>query len=214
MSERTRFGVLLSGSGTNLQALIDAANTEGHPAEIAVVISNKKEAFGLERARQAGLPAVHVPHKGKDRAVFDQELVDVLVSHGVEWVALAGFMRILTPTFLAAFHNRVLNIHPALLPSFPGINGQAQAFEAGVKIAGATVHLVDAGTDTGPIVAQGAVPVLETDTAETLQQRILGMEHVLFPTVFRWAAEGRVSVSEGRAVVALPDGEERFFWKA
>jgi phosphoribosylglycinamide formyltransferase-1 len=213
MSERTRFGVLLSGSGTNLQALIDAANTQHHPAEIAVVISNRKDAFGLERARQAGIPAVHVPHKGKDRAVFDQELVDVLVAHDVEWVALAGFMRILTPTFLSAFHNRVLNIHPALLPAFPGTNGQGQAFESGVRIAGATVHLVDSGTDTGPIVAQGAVPVLETDTAETLQQRILRVEHVLFPKVFRWAAEGRVSVSDGRAVVTLPDGEERFCWQ-
>jgi len=213
MSQRTRFGVLLSGSGTNLQALIDAANTQQHPAEIAVVISNKEDAFGLERARQAGIPAVHISHKGKDRAVFDQELVDVLVAHGVEWIALAGFMRILTPTFLTAFPNRVLNIHPALLPSFPGTNGQGQAFESGVRIAGATVHLVDAGTDTGPIVAQGAVPVLETDTAETLQQRILRVEHVLFPKVFRWAAEGRVSVSDGRAVVSLPDGEERFFWQ-
>ena len=213
MSDRTRFGVLLSGSGTNLQALIDAANTEHHPAEIAVVISNKKNAFGLERARKAGIPAVHVPHKGKERSVFDQELVDVLVAHGVEWVALAGFMRILTPTFLSAFQNRVLNIHPALLPAFPGTNGQGQAFESGVRIAGATVHLVDAGTDTGPIVVQGAVPVLEDDTAETLQQRILGVEHVLFPKVFRWAAEGRVSVSDGCAVVALPDGEERFVWQ-
>ena len=214
MSDRTRFGVLVSGSGTNLQALIDASMTDGHPAEIAVVISNKEEAFGLERARQAGIPAVHIGHKGKERAVFDQELVDTLVAHGVEWVALAGFMRILTPTFLTAFHNRVINIHPALLPSFPGTNGQKQAFAAGVRITGATVHLVDSGTDTGPIVAQGAVPVLEADTEETLQQRILSLEHCLFPMVFRWAAEGRVSVTDGRASVDLPEGEQRFLWGA
>ena len=121
-------------------------------------------------------------------------------------------MRILTPTFLSAFPNRVINIHPALLPSFPGTHGQRQAFVAGVRIAGATVHLVDAGTDTGPIVAQGAVPVFEADTADTLQQRILGLEHILFPMVFRWAAEGRVSVVDGCAVVDLAEGEQRFLW--
>ena len=135
-----------------------------------------------------------------------------LQAHQCQWVALAGFMRILTVTFLDAFPGRVLNIHPALLPAFPGVHAQAQAFNAGVRVAGATVHLVDAGMDTGPIIAQGAVPRLPEDTVEDLQQRILAVEHQLYPAVLRWAVQGRVHVASGEVSVDLPDGEHRWVW--
>lgn len=209
MSGRVRVGVLLSGGGSNLQALMDAAAAPDHPVQIAVVISNRKHAGGLERARSAGIEAVWLPHKNKAREAFDAELVAVLQAHGCQWVALAGFMRIITPIFLDAFPGRVLNIHPALLPAFPGVNAQKQAFDAGVSQTGATVHLVDAGMDTGPIIAQGAVPRLPDDTLDTLQQRILVQEHRLYPMVLRWAAEGRVrAVGRGVEVDLLP-GEDR-----
>ena len=207
-----RFAVLLSGSGTNLAALIDAANTTESPAEIAVVVSNKAGAYGLQRARDAAIPAVHISHKGKERTEYDAELVQTLRAHNVEWVVLAGFMRILTPVFLDAFPNRVINIHPALLPSFAGVNAQQQAFDAGVRIAGATVHLVDAGVDSGPVISQGAVPVLEGDDPEALQQRILSMEHRLLPMVMHWAAQGRLSVVDKRVSVQLHSGEQRYLW--
>jgi len=210
----TRFGVLVSGSGTNLAALIDAAARSGEAAEIAVVISNKANAYGLERARVAGIPAVHISHHGKDRSSFDQEMVDCLVEHGVGWVLLAGFMRIVTPTLLDGFPGRVINIHPALLPSFPGIQGQRQAFEANVPIAGATVHFVSAETDTGPIIAQGAVLRVDGDTLESFTRRILAIEHRLFPMVMGWAAAGRLRLEGGRAVVDLREGERRGLWGA
>ncbi len=204
---RVPVAVLISGSGTNLQALIDACASDDFPATIAVVVSNRRDAFGLERARQAGIPAVWIPHRGKARAEFDGELVACLQAHGVEWVCLAGFMRIVTEVLLGAFPGRVLNIHPALLPAFPGTHGQAQALGGGVRIAGATVHFVDGGTDTGPIVAQGAVPVLPEDDEDALKQRILRVEHRLYPQVLRQAAEGRLRV-EGRTVhVDLAPGE-------
>ena len=206
----TRFAVLVSGSGTNLQALLDAA--AGSPFEVAVVVSNREDAFGLERARRAGVKALCIPHKGKSRVAFDAELAEVLKSHQIDWVFLAGFMRILTPVFLEAFPNRVVNIHPSLLPSFPGVNAQLQAFDAGVQVSGATVHFVDAGMDTGPIIAQGVVPVLDTDTAESLRTRILSMEHRLFPMVMQWAAEGRISVHNDKADVTLREGDERLLW--
>ena len=206
-----RFAVLVSGSGTNLQALLDAADEASF--EIALVLSNREDAYGLERARHAGVKAVHIPHKGKSRGTFDAELVEVLNAHRIDWVLLAGFMRILTPVFLDAFPHRVINIHPSLLPSFPGVNAQKQAFDAGVRVAGASVHFVDAGMDTGPIIAQGAVPVRASDDAESLQQRILTIEHRLFPMVMQWAAEGRVCVVDGKAEVDLHSGEQtHFFW--
>jgi phosphoribosylglycinamide formyltransferase 1 len=201
-------GVLASGSGTNTQALLDASQNPDYPARIAVVASDRADAGVLERARAAGIPAVHVPRE-RDREAHDRRMIAVLREHGVEWVCLAGYLRVVTPTFLAAFPWRVLNIHPSLLPSFPGLHAQEQAIAAGVSIAGCTVHLVDEGTDTGPILAQAAVPVLAGDDAASLGARILRCEHVLYPQVLRWAAEGRITVVDGRAVIALPSGGSR-----
>jgi len=202
-------GVLVSGSGTNLQALLDS---QGAAYRVAVVLSNRPGVGALDRAEAAGVPAVVVPHRGRSREDFEDALLAVLREHEVEWVALAGFLRVLTPRFLGAFPGRVLNIHPALLPSFPGVHAQQQAWDYGVRIAGATVHLVDAGTDTGPIVAQGAVPVLPGDDAHTLRQRILGVEHRLYPMALRWAVEGRLRVEGRRVEVDLPPGESSWVW--
>lgn len=189
-------GVAISGSGTNLQALLDDAARPGCPYRIALVVSNKADAFGLERARRAGVAAAVLPHRGLSREAYDQTLVAAFREHGCEWIALAGFLRIVTPVLLDAFPQRVLNIHPALLPAFPGMHAQAQAVAAGVRIAGATVHFVDAGTDTGPIVAQGAVPVLAGDDAAALGARILTVEHEIYPRALRWAAEGALRITE------------------
>jgi len=210
MSSKIPVGVLISGSGNNLQALIDACEDPAFPARIAVVISNKKHALGLERARRAGIPTVWRWHKKHPtREAYDQVLVDTLREHGVQWVAMAGFMRIITQTLLDAFPHRVLNIHPSLLPAFPGVDAQTQAFEHGVCISGATVHIVTLGVDTGPILIQGAVPRLSTDNRDDLQQRILAMEHRIFPMALRWATEGRVRVEDGLAHVDLHVGESR-----
>jgi len=208
-------GVLLSGSGTNLQALVDATAAPDHSARIALVISNRRNAQGLERARAAGIPALCISHRDfEDAAAFEAALCRSLEEHNVQWVALAGFMRLLGPTFLQRWSGRVLNIHPSLLPAFPGLDAQSQAHAHQVRIAGATVHLVDEGTDTGPIVAQGAVPALPGDDREALQQRILRMEHRLYPMVLTWAVEGRLHV-DGRTVhVDLRDEESTWLWDA
>ena len=195
-------GVLISGSGTNLQALLDGCDSPESPARIAVVISNRRDAFGLERARKAGVPAVWVPHRKRTREDFEQELIAVLQEYDVSWVMLAGFMRVLTPTFLTAYPNRVLNIHPSLLPSFPGINAQQQAFDSGVKVTGATVHFVDSGMDTGPIVLQGSVPILDDDSVESLRERILSVEHQIFPQALRLAVTGKLRIHGNRVLVA------------
>lgn len=193
-------GVLVSGSGTNLQALIDACARPGFPAEIAVVVSNVPGAFALERAKKAGIPTAVVEHSAfSSREPFEAELVKVLRQYEVNLVCLAGFMRLLGPAFLRAFEGKVVNIHPALLPAFPGLHAQRQALEHGAKISGCTVHFVDEGTDTGPIIAQAAVPVLETDDERSLAARILEQEHRLYPLVLKWLAEGRVTI-EGRRV--------------
>lgn len=203
-------GVLISGSGTNLQALLDACAEPDFPARIAVVISNRKNAYGLERARLAGVPAIWESHRAHpDRPSYDAALVAHLREHGVDWVAMAGFMRIVTPTLIDAFPDRILNIHPALLPAFPGIDGQTQAFEYGTTIAGATVHLVTVGVDSGPVLAQAAVPVHQDDDRDALQQRILAQEHVIFPMALRWAVEGRITVEGRKALVDLRPGEAR-----
>jgi phosphoribosylglycinamide formyltransferase-1 len=194
-------GVLVSGSGTNLQAILDAQG-EGRlgSAEVRVIVSNRPEAPALDRARAAGVPAVVVDHKAfADRERFEDALLEVLHRHGVELVALAGFMRLLTPRFLRAFPDRVINIHPALLPSFPGVHAPQQAFTYGVRISGCTVHFVDEGTDTGPIIAQAAVPVLEGDDADRLAARILVEEHRVYPLVLRLFADGCIA-RDGRRV--------------
>ena len=194
-------GVLASGGGTNLQSLIDHWQQGAlAPAELTVVGANLAAAFALERAAAAGIPTFVLSHKSfASREDFDRALVAELRSRGVELVVLAGFMRVLTPAFLDAFPHRVINIHPALLPAFPGTHAQKQALDYGVKLSGCTVHFVDAGTDTGPIIAQAAVPVLPDDDEDDLRDRILAEEHRLLPAVVRAVAAGQVTV-EGRRV--------------
>jgi phosphoribosylglycinamide formyltransferase-1 len=193
-------GVLISGRGSNLQALIDARDRGELGGVIALVVSNVETAAGLDRARRAGIPTVVRDHRGRTREDYDAELVTVLRDHGVEFVCLAGFMRLLSPVFIRGFPGRILNVHPALLPAFPGLDAQEQAFEHGVKVSGATVHLVDEGLDSGPIVAQEAVPVRSDDTAESLAARILEAEHRIYPRAVRLLLEGRCRV-EGRRVI-------------
>ncbi len=194
-------GVLVSGSGSNLQALIDGCESGRVPARVACVISNRADAFGLERARRHGIPALHLDHRNfADREAYDAAVVEILREHGVNLVALAGFMRIVTPVLLAAFPGAVMNIHPALLPAFPGLHAQRQALDYGVKFSGCTVHFVDAGTDTGPIIIQGVVPVMEGDSEESLGARIQVEEHRIYPEAIRLFAEGRLRI-EGRRVV-------------
>lgn len=193
-------GVLCSGGGTNLQALLDAAAVPGCPFRIAVVVVDRPSAGARERALRAGVPVdVVLLRDHPDRAAFDGAVVAGLLARGVSWVCLAGWMKQVGAPFLEAFPGRILNVHPSLLPAFPGLHAQQQAFDAGVRVAGCTVHLVDAGLDTGPIVAQGVVPVLPTDDAEALRLRILAMEHAIYPQALRWAVEDRLRV-EGRRV--------------
>lgn len=193
-------GVLVSGSGTNLQAILDAVAGGRLDARLRLVLSNKPGAFALERAAKAGVPTRVVSHKEyADRGAFDAALVAALREARVSHVVLAGFMRLLSPAFLEAFPGRVVNIHPALLPAFPGVEAQRQAFAYGVKIAGCTVHFVDAGTDTGPVIAQAAVPVLDSDDEATLRARILVEEHRLLVQALQWIAEGRVEIVPGEA---------------
>jgi len=197
-----RIAVLVSGSGTNLQALLDAAaRGELAPAEIVCVISNRPGVRALERAAAAGVPALVVDHKQfPGREPFERALLAALAEHRVEAVVLAGFMRLLTSGFLDRFPDRVINIHPSLLPAFPGVDAQRQAFEHGVKVTGATVHFVDAGLDAGPIILQAAVPVLDGDDVETLRARILEREHELLPRALALLAAGRLT-RDGRRVL-------------
>jgi phosphoribosylglycinamide formyltransferase 1 len=198
-----KVGVLISGRGSNLQALIDAAAAGALGGEIAVVVSNVEGAPGLERARRAGVPTRVRDHRGRPREEHDAEVAAVLVGHGVDLVCLAGYMRLLSPVFLRAFPGRVLNVHPSLLPAFPGKDAQRQAWEHGVKVSGATVHVVDEGLDAGPIVAQEAVPVLEEDGPEELAARILEAEHRIYPRAVRVMLEDRFRI-EGRRFVVEP----------
>jgi phosphoribosylglycinamide formyltransferase-1 len=200
VTARLRLGVLVSGGGTNLQALIDACAAADFPAEVAVVASNLPGALALDRARKAGIATVVLEHRAfKSRDDFEAKLADALDAHQVSLTCLAGFMRLLGPGFLRRFPGKVLNIHPALLPSFPGLHGPRQALAYGAKLAGCTVHFVDEGCDTGPIVAQAVVPVLPGDDEATLAARILVEEHRLYPLAVRLFAEGRLHV-EGRTV--------------
>ncbi len=188
-------GVLISGRGSNLQALIDASRRgELGGGRIGIVFSNVEDAAGLERARGAGIPVAFRDHRGRSRAAFDAEVAEILQAHAVDLVCLAGYMRLLSAAFVRRFAGRILNVHPALLPAFPGLHAQRQALEHGVKLSGATVHLVDGGLDSGPIVAQEAVPVLAFDTEETLAARIIEAEHRIYPRAVRAMLEGRLSV--------------------
>jgi phosphoribosylglycinamide formyltransferase-1 len=184
-------GILISGRGSNLQAIIQAIADGRLDARIAVVISNRADAAGLQRAREAGIDTLCISHRGfATREDYDRRLVEELRSRDVGLVCLAGFMRLLSPVFIGAFPNGILNIHPSLLPAFPGLEAQHQAWQHGVKVSGATVHLVDCNLDAGPIVLQVAVPALDTDTAETLAARILVEEHRLYPEAIRIVLEG------------------------
>jgi phosphoribosylglycinamide formyltransferase 1 len=196
-------GVLISGRGSNLQAIIDAAVRGEITGRIAVVVSNKPDALGLERARKAGIEVLVIPSKGKERSDFERELAEALESRGVELVCLAGFMRVLSPYFVRRFKHRIMNIHPAILPSFPGEDAQGQAFAYGVKVTGCTVHFVDEGVDTGQVIVQLPVEVREDDTADTLSARILEQEHKAYPRAIQLYAEGRLQIS-GRKVRVLP----------
>jgi phosphoribosylglycinamide formyltransferase-1 len=199
---RLRVAVLASGRGSNLGAILDACRGAAFPARVVVVASDREHALALERARGEGIDAVFVDPKAHgDRAAYDRALLATLARHRPGLVCLAGFMRVLTPAFVSAWAGRLLNIHPSLLPAFPGLHAQRQALEHGAKVAGATVHFVDEGVDTGPIVLQAAVPVRSDDTEDSLSARILVEEHRLYPEAIRLFAEGRLTIT-GRRVLA------------
>lgn len=194
MTDRLKIGVLLSGSGTNLQAIIDAI-AGGLPTDIVLVVSSRPDAYGIERARAAGIPTLVMNReKYVDVLAADAQIVEALQEAGAEYVVMAGYMRKVTSVMLDAFPNRVLNLHPALLPSFKGAHAIADAFNAGVKVTGVTVHFANADYDKGPIVAQRAITVAENDTLDTLEAKIHDVEHVLYPEVIGLIAEGRVAV--------------------
>ena len=201
---RPNIGVLVSGRGSNLQALIDAAAQGTLGGEVAVVICNVAGAGGMEKARAAGIPAHFIDHTGRPREEHDREMLAVLRAHDVSLVCLAGYMRLLSSAFIAALPGRILNVHPSLLPAFPGREAARQAFDHGVKVTGATVHFVDEGLDSGPIVLQEAVAVEDDDTPATLAARILAAEHRIYPEAVRLVLEGRLRI-EGRRVRRVPE---------
>jgi phosphoribosylglycinamide formyltransferase-1 len=200
---KKRVAVLISGRGSNMASLIEAAKDRRYPAEIALVISNRPDAAGLAHARKQGVATRIVDHRphGKNRAAFESELQRVLDEHGVDIICLGGFMRLFTADFVLRWQGRMLNIHPALLPSFPGLDPHAQALKAGVKISGATVHFVIPETDAGPIVAQAAVPVRDDDTIEILAARVLAAEHRIYPFALRLLAENRIQAVDGHCII-------------
>lgn len=200
---KLKVGILISGRGSNMAALIRAAAEPDYPAEIACVVSNKAEAHGLAIAAAADIPTTVVSHRNHpDRETFDRIVSAELERRGVGLVVMAGFMRILSPWFANRWANRLINIHPSLLPAFRGLHVQRQAIDAGVRLSGCTAHFVIPDLDSGPIIAQATVPVLDGDTAETLSARILRQEHRLYPEVVRWFAEGRIAVDGARVTVA------------
>jgi phosphoribosylglycinamide formyltransferase-1 len=203
---RKRVAVLISGRGSNMASLIEAAKDPSYPAEIALVVSNCPDAAGLARARADAIATAVIDHAtfGKNREAFEQAMQVVLEQHHIDIVCLAGFMRLLTPWFVGRWQGRLLNIHPALLPAFKGLDTHERALEAGVKIHGATVHFVVPEMDSGPIIAQGAVPVRPDDTADTLAARVLSVEHRIYPQALRLVAQGRVQIDAGRCRVADP----------
>ena len=202
MAEKLPIAVLISGSGTNLQSIIDAIAANRLNAKIELVLSNRADAFGLVRARNHNIPTEVLDHKSfLSREAYDQAVVDLLHSRGVHLVALAGFMRLLSPVFVKAFSNRIMNIHPALLPSFPGLHVQKKAIEHGVRFSGCTVHFVNEECDEGPIIIQAVVPVFPDDTEEQLAERILKQEHRIYPRAIQLYAEGRLHVVGRRVMV-------------
>lgn len=200
MADLLKLGVLISGNGSNLQSIIDNIENGFLKAVIQIIISNNPDAYGITRAKKHGIPFVVLKNGHfKNKQDYDTELVRILKDNGVELVIMAGFMRIITPVLLKAFPGRIMNIHPALLPSFPGLHGQKQAVDYGVKYSGCTVHFVDEGVDTGPIIIQSAVPVLDDDTEDTLSARILKEEHKIYPRAIQLFADGKLDV-HGRKV--------------
>jgi len=209
---KRRVGIFISGRGSNMAALIQAAANEDYPAEIALVVSNRADALGLEKARQAGVKTLLIESRpfGKDRAAFEAALQAALEAHGVEVICLAGFMRLFTAAFVERWQGKMLNIHPSLLPCFPGLDPHGQALRAGVKISGATVHFVIAETDAGPILMQGAVAVSDHDSAETLSERILEVEHRIYPDALRLLATGAVRLEGGICKTEAAAGSGNF----
>ena len=203
---KRRVAILISGRGSNMAALIEAAKVDNFPAEIAVVISNKAEAGGLAKAKQSGVATLVIESKsyGKDRAAFEADLQTALDQHKIDLICLGGFMRLFTAEFVKRWYGRMLNIHPSLLPSFPGLDPHGQALRAGVKISGATVHFVIPETDAGPIVMQGAVPVHDDDTSEMLAARILEVEHRIYPDALRLLASGAVRLEGDICKITAP----------
>ena len=206
---RLKLGILISGRGSNMQALIERFADPDSPAEVALVIANKPDAGGLARAEAAGLPTRVIDHRDyADRSTFDNELDMALSSAGVELICLAGFMRLFTPEFVNKWRNRIVNIHPALLPAFKGLNVHARVIDSGVRITGATVHIVRPEMDAGPILVQAAVPVAQDDTEDTLAARVLAVEHRIYPLAVSLIAEGRVRIVGDRVEIdgAAPVG--------
>jgi phosphoribosylglycinamide formyltransferase-1 len=196
-----RLGILISGRGSNFEAIAGAIARRKLDAEIAIVISNRAAAAGLDIARERGIPMRVIESRGMEREAYDKLVIEELRTHEVDLVCLAGFMRLLSAAFVQAFPNRVLNIHPSLLPAFPGLDAQRQALEYGVKITGCTVHIVDEFLDSGPILVQSAVPVLDTDTVDTLSARILAQEHVIYPKAIQYLVERRIALDGRRATI-------------
>jgi phosphoribosylglycinamide formyltransferase 1 len=200
MTDSLKLGVLISGNGSNLQSIIDHIEKGSLKAVIKIVISNNPDAAGLKRAEKHSIPWVVLKHSDfKSKEDFDLKLIKTLKDNGVDLVVLAGFMRIISPAFLKAFSHKIMNIHPALLPSFPGLHGQKQAIDYGVKFSGCTVHFVDDGVDTGPVIIQSVVPVLDDDTEESLSARILKEEHKIYPRAIQLFADGKIEI-KGRKV--------------
>lgn len=205
---KKRTAILISGRGSNMAALIDAARHKDYPAEIALVISNRPEAPGLDRARDAGIKAIAIDHKQYgNRVAFESRMHETLLDHGIDLIANAGFMRMLTGGFVDRWRNRHLNIHPSLLPAFPGLDTHKRAIDANVQIAGCTVHFIRLEMDSGPIVAQAAVPVMPNDTADTLAARVLEAEHKLYPHALKLVASGAARVVDDRVVFNPPFGK-------
>jgi len=207
-----KVGVLISGRGSNLQALIEACQTPGFPAQIACVISNRADAKGLDHARHAHIPSLVISHRDYDKPSFEAAMDQALEHHGVQLVCLAGFMRLLTSWFTERWRDRLINIHPSLLPAFPGLDTHAKVLDYGAKLTGCTVHFVRTEMDHGPIILQAAVPVLKEDTEETLAARVLAAEHKAYPTALRLIAENRVNVFEEKTFIVDggPSGDTLF----